>query len=424
MSTFTYQARDLEGKDVSGIIEADDARGAANSLREQGLFTLHLAPTMNARPATVVLPNGATQTNGSFTPGYTPTAPRTPRIGEQSSVHVAPFLVSVPLPELAMMYRQMGTLFNAGVPMVQAITTLAQQSRSSRLRAILTDAANVVASGHPFSHAMEKHPNVFAPIQIELIRAGETGGLLETMCNRLADYLERELETRRKLKRETLYPKIVLSVAGLVILILSFVQSGMGKSGVNLVVSRISFAAIVAAIAFGVWWLGRYLNQYPAFGAAWDRFKMLIPGTGDVARKYATARFARAMAALYSGGVNLFRAVEIGARACGNRAIGEQILSYAPALNNGEGISGMLARSGLLSPLAIQMARTGEQTGSLDTMMNKVADYLENEADAKAHQVAVVTGVLALLLAAAVVAYIVISFYVGMFSGIMQEGNQ
>ncbi len=423
MSTFTYQAKDLEGKDVSGIIEAPDARGAASSLRDQGLFTLHLAPTINPRPATVVLPSGATQTGGSFTPGFTPQPPAR-RIGEQSSVHIAPFLASVPLTELAMMFRQMGTLLNAGVPMVQSISTLAQQTRSGRLKAILVDATATVASGHPFSDAMEKYPAAFTPIQIELIRAGETGGLLETMCDRIADYLEREIETRRKLKRETLYPKIVLSVAGLVILILTFVQAGMGKTGANLVGSRIGFAATVGAIAFAVWWLGRYLNQFPAYGALWDRFKMHIPGAGDVARKYATARFARAMAALYAGGVNLYRAVEIGARACGNRAIGEQLLSHAPALNNGEGISGMLARSGLLSPLAIQMARTGEQTGSLDTMMNKVADYLENEADAKAHQVAVVTGVLTLIVAACVVAYIVISFYVGMFQGVFQEGNQ
>lgn len=423
MSTFTYQARDLEGKDVSGIIEADDARGAASSLREQGLFTLHLAETVNARPATVSLPTGATETRGSFTPGHTP-MPRTPRIGEQSSVHIAPFLISVPLPEVAIMFRQMGTLLNAGVPMVQSISTLAQQTRSGRLKSILEDATGIVASGNPFSDAMAKYPAVFAPIQVELIRAGETGGLLETMCDRIADYLEREIETRRKLKRETLYPKMVLGVAGLVILILTFVQAGMGKTGANLVGSRIGFAVTVGVIAFGIWWLARYLNQFPVYGGMWDRFKMRIPGTGDVARKYATARFARAMAALYGGGVNLFRAVEIGARACGNRAIGEEILSHAPALNNGEGISGMLARSGLLSPLAIQMARTGEQTGSLDTMMNKVADYLENEADAKAHQVAVITGVLALLLAACVVAYIVISFYVGMFSSIGQEGGE
>ena len=312
---------------------------------------------------------------------------------------------------------------NAGVPMVQTISTLAAQTRDGRLKKILGDFTGVVSSGHPLSFAMEKYPAVFPPIQVELIRAGELGGMLETMCNRVAGYLEREIETRRKLKRETMYPKMVLGVAGLVILILSWVQAGMGKTGVNLVGARIGVAAIVAAIGFGVWWAGRYLNQYPAFGAVWDRLKMLVPGAGDVARKYATARFARAMGALYAGGVNLFKAVEIAARACGNRAIGEEILSYAPLLQTGEGLSGMLSKSGLLSPMAVQMARTGEQTGSLDTMMDKVADYLEDEADTKAHQLAVTTGVLTLLFAACVVGYIVISFYAGMIGGIMRDAG-
>ena len=247
--------------------------------------------------------------------------------------------------------------------------------------------------------------------------------MLEIMCNRIADYLEREIEVRRKLKRETMYPKIVLFVAGLVVLILSYVQAGMGKSGTALVGSRVGFAATVGIIGFAIWWAGRYFNQYPALGAAWDRLKLLIPVAGDVARKYATARFTRALAALYAGGVNIFRAVEIAARACGNRAIGEQLLAHAPALANGEGIAGMLARTGLLSPLAVQMARTGEQTGSMDTMMNKVADYLEQEADVKAHQLAVASGVFALLLAACIVGYIAITFYAGMFGSIMKEGS-
>ena len=415
MPTFSYQAKDDAGKDISGVIDAPDARGASNALREQGLFTLHLAAARDAQPATVTHATGV-QTNGFG-------ANVAPPVGTQNTVYAAPFLMSVPLPELAMMFRQMGTLFNAGIPMVQAITTLAAQTQSGRLKRILTDAAGVVAGGNPLSAALEKYPAVFAPIQIELVRAGELGGLLEVMCNRIADYLEREIETRRKLKRETAYPKMVLGVAGIVVLILTFVQNGMGRTGVNLVVARVGFAAIVAALGFGAWWAGRYLNQYPAFGAAWDRAKMLIPGAGDVARQYATARFARAMGALYAGGVNLFKAVEIAARACGNRAIGEQILGLAPLLQTGEGLSGMLARSGLLSPIAVQMARTGEQTGSLDTMMDKVADYLENEADTKAHQLAVATGVFTLIVAAVVVGFIVISFYGGMISGIMREGG-
>lgn len=415
----------MEGNDLSGLIEAEDARAAANSLREQGLFTLHLGPATAAQPATVIQPDG-TDLNPPIQPILQPDGlssfNRNP-IGTQSTVYVAPFLLSVPLPELAMMYRQMSTLFNAGVPMVQAISTLAEQTRHDRLKKILQDAARTVAGGNPFSKVMDQYPAVFTPIQIELIRAGEAGGMLEIMCNRIADYLEREVEVRRKLKRETLYPKIVLFVAGLVILILSFVQAGMGKSGTSAVTSRIGFAAIVGAIGFAIWWAGRYFNQYPALGAMWDRIKMLVPGAGDVARKYATARFTRALAALYAGGVNIFRAVEISARACGNRAIGEQLLQHAPALANGEGIAGMLARTGLLSPLAVQMARTGEQTGSMDTMMNKVADYLEQEADVKAHQLAVASGVAALVLAACVVGYIAISFYAGMFGSIMHDAE-
>ncbi|MBC8141454.1 MAG: type II secretion system F family protein [Armatimonadetes bacterium] len=415
MPTFTYQAKNEDGKDTSGVIEADDAREASNRLREQGLFTMHLAAARNAPAATV------TQ-RGETAPRLLPGGQYVP-VGAQTTIHAAPFLVGVPLPDLAIMFRQMGTLFNAGVPMVQAITTLATQSQNGRLKDILKDAAQTVAGGHPLSAALERYPAVFTPIQIELVRAGEIGGLLEVMCERIAGYLEREIETRRKLKRETMYPKIVLGVAGFVILLLTFVQNGMGKTGANLVVSRVGFAAGVGAIAFAVWWAGRYLNQYPAFGAAWDRAKMLVPGAGDVARKYATARFARAMGALYAGGVNLFRAVEIGARACGNRAIGEQILRLAPLLQQGSGLSEMLAQSGLLSPIAVQMARTGEQTGSLDTMMDKVADYLEDEADVKAHQLAVGTGVFALLLAACVVAYIVISFYGGMMTSLLKEAG-
>jgi type II secretory pathway component PulF len=186
-------------------------------------------------------------------------------------------------------------------------------------------------------------------------------------------------------------------------------------------VGRLTFGATVLGIGFGLWWLGRFLNQFPALGAAWDHFKMFVPAVGGVTRRYATARFARALGALYAGGVLLPRAVESAARACGNRAITERILAHAPRLNQGEGISDMLYGAGLLSPLAVQMARTGEQTGSLDTMMDKVADYLESEADAKAHQLAVVAGVVALLVAAAVVLFIALSFYAGGLRNAVQQ---
>jgi len=416
MPTFSYDARDGTGRTLSGIIEATEQSAAAATLREQGLWATRIEPVRGSAVGTAT--SAAAHTAVAQT-GYAP--PRDAPLGAQAKIDIAPFLMSVPLQELAIFYRQLATLLDAGVTMAQALATLADQTRHPRMRSVLREAASLVAGGSPLSSVMVRHPSVFTTLQVELIRAGELGGMMDQMCTRLANYLEREMETRRKLKRETLYPKIVLFVAGLVILILAFVQSGMGQTGVAAVMARVTFAVVVAAVVFGLWWLGRYLNQFPGVGAAWDHFKMLIPGVGGVVRRYSTARFCRALGALYSGGVNITRAVEISARACGNRAIGQRLLAGAPALNAGEGLSGVLARSGLLEPIAVQMARTGEQTGGLDTMMNKVADYLEAEADTKAHQLAVAAGVAMLLFAALIVGYIVISFYVGRFTGLLNE---
>jgi type II secretory pathway component PulF len=420
MATFTYEAKDNVGRTVSGLIEAAAEREAASMLRDQGLFATRIAPM-----------GGAARNGGGASPAL-PSPDGTAMggsVGAPLRVDAAPFLVTVPLPELAMMYRQLATLMNAGVPIVQAVSTMAAQTRNGRLRNILNEGANHIAGGNTLSSVMERYPSVFSGIQVELVRAGETGGMLERMCLRLSEYLEREVEVRRKLKRETLYPKLVLGVAGLVILILGFVKAGArpdgggldASAGASAVGRQVLFAIEVGVVVFLGWWLARFLNQFPAFGAAWDRFKLLIPGLGGVSRAYATARFARALAALYSGGINIFRAVETAAKACGNRAVARQLLLNAPALQSGEGVSGMLARSGLLAPMAVQMARTGEQTGSMDIMMDKVADYLESEADTKAKQFATIGGVLLLIIAALVVAFIVISFYAGYFAQAFKE---
>lgn len=400
MPTFSYEAKDTAGKTLAGIIEALDPSGAAANLREQGLW-----------PTRIEAVGAAARSARSCESGDD-------RMGAQRRVDAAPFLLAVPIPILAQMYRQFATLMNAGVPISQAMTTLAQQTTNGRLKEILGEVAASVNAGGNLTTVMERHPSTFTTIQIELIRAGETSGLLDVMANRIADYLEKELDVRRKLKRETLYPKIVLFVAGCVILLLGFLKSGSGGF-----FGMVTFAATVAGAAFGLWWLARYMNQFPAFGAAWDHVKLLIPGPGGVTRRYATARFTRALGTLYGGGVLLPRAVETAARACGNRAIGQRLLDSAPAMNTGGGLTAVLEHSGLLSPMAVQMARTGEQTGRLDTMMDKVADYLESEADAKAHQLAVFAGVGALLLAALVVAYIAISFYTGMIGNVTREGG-
>ena len=397
MPTFSYEAKDNTGRTVSGLIEAGEARGAAGALREQGLWPTRIDPL------------GATAKAA---------APDT-RVGAQSRIEIAPWFGSVPLTMLAMMYRQFATLMDSGVPIAQSMTTLAKQTTNGRLKQILGECSDAVNRGSGMSSVMERYPGTFNGIQLELIRAGETSGQMDLMATRIAEYLEKEIDIRRRLKQETLYPKIVLFVAWLVGGLLLYLRIG-GKGSVG---GMLTATAIAVGTLFAVWWGGRYLCQYPSFGARWDYVKLLVPGTGGVTRRYATARFTRALASMYSSGILLPRAVESAARACGNRAIGQQIVSHAGALNMGEGISTMLERAGLLSPMAVQMARTGEQTGGLDIMMNKVADYLEGEADSKAHQLAVFAGVAALLFASLIVGYIVISAYGGMASSAVNGGG-
>ena len=410
MPTFSYHAKDRDGRQISGLIDAVNPSLAAASLREQGLF-----------PSKIELSSvGTTHDHGS---NPTPNPQRPSSVGTPSRVEFAPFAVSVPLQELAMFYRQFATLLRSGVPLLQALNALEQQTRHTRLKTILRECQAAISSGAPLSQVMDNYPAVFSTMQIELIRAGETGGMLETMCNRLADYLEREIDIRRKLSRETLYPKIVLSLAGIVYLVIKWTQAGMGASGSALVVEKIKFAGLVAVGGIFFWWLARFLNQFPGFGAAWDNLKMFIPGVGGVSRRYATARFCRALSALFSGGVNIVRAVEIAGRACGNRAIAEAMLDGVPLLMSGQGIAAVLARSGVLSPIAVQMARTGEQTGNLDDMLNRVADFLESEADLKAHQLAVSLGVFAILVAAAIVLMLAIQGYMGVANQAMSAAD-
>ena len=448
MPTYSYDARDLNGNVLSGIIEADAPTGAASALREQGLYPSRIERVNNATTAVVTPPrvpemgyngplnpiNPTMAQNSSpltdfpltSTPFPQPSMPSggspppsLPGDDDSRGISAIPWLTGVGLQDLAINYRQMATLFDAGVPMVQALTTLSDQTRNTNLRKILKECATAVSSGYPLSSVMFRYPNVFTTLQYEMIRAGETSGMLELMCGRLAGYLEREIEVRRKLKKETLYPKIVGFIALLVFMLLAGLSSGkslvvtIGMTVVGLVVG-----------GFGIWWLSRFLYQLPDVAAAWDGFKLMIPGLGGVVRRYSTARFCRALGTLYSGGVNLTRAVEISARACGNGAIAKRLLDNAHVLNFGEGLSGMLEKSGLLSPIAVQMARTGEQTGSLDIMMEKVADYLEDEADVKSHQLATSVGVVMMLLAGLLVLFIAISFFTGYFSHIFSEADK
>jgi type II secretory pathway component PulF len=436
MPTFSYTARDPHGNTVSGMIEASEPRGAAESLHEQGLFPMRIEqvgrtmartlkendqlPSEEATPDGVPVAPLPPDEPGTFAPPLQAPGPAgpPPPTGDNGSngfapeprpkIEMIPWATGVRLPELAVMYRELATLMNAGVPMGQSFAALSDQSRSVRLRAILRDCEAAIARGQPISSVMREHPTVFTPLQYEMIRAGETTGGIDLMCSRLAGYLEREIELRRRIKQQTLTQKFTLGVAALVIMVLSAVTGGAAMFW-----TAFGTEATIVGVGFGLWWGGRYLYQFPEFAAGWDTIKLAIPGIGGVGRRYATARFARSLATLYTGGVPIFRAVTIAAKTCGNGAIASQLLSQVDSLNHGGSITDLLMRARLLSPLAVQMARTGEQTGSLDVMMEKVADNLESEADVQAHQLSVTLGVSMTLIAGLITLIICIAGYGG-----------
>jgi len=254
MPLFIYRAQESNGQLTEGRIDARDASAVAVELRNRGLVPVRIErdTTGGGSYASVAGINTAPQA-APVSPHPHSTGTGNGRVGAVSRLELAPFLTAVPLPDLAAMYRQLATLLHAGVPMLQAVSALGDQTRQARLKRVLLQAGMLVSSGQPFSAAMERHPAVFSTMQVELIRAGEMGGMLETMCNRIADYLERETEIRRKLKRETLYPKIVLFVAFLTSVVVGFAQAGMGAAGVDVVKAKFTFAATVAGVALFVW---------------------------------------------------------------------------------------------------------------------------------------------------------------------------
>ena len=429
MPTYTYNAETKLGEQSTGVIEANSPALAAAYLREQGLIPIKIATSTMA----CKLENSTQSTQRPSSIGQTiglealdPPGPRGRfSMIQQLSRTFPPLLEEVQPMELATFYRQLAAMLHAGMPMVLAINGIRQQTTNATLKKILEDTARAVSVGRSLSDAMDAYPNVFNRMQCALIRAGELGGMLEGMCSRLAHYLEREVLIRTKLKRETLKPKITLFIAGIVVLILSWTQAGMGQAGLDVVWSKLLFVFSVALIGCAAWWIFQFLNKHPKFGAVWDELRMLIPGTGSVTRAYATAQFARALGALYAAGVLLPTAVDIAARSCGNRAIASAMIESVPVLMHGGGLSEMLASSGLLSDVAVQMARTGDQTGSIDAMMDKVADYLESDADSKSHQLAMAAGVGMLLFAGVIVGILVIGFYGGYFSSITNgSGSQ
>ncbi|MGE5925752.1 MAG: type II secretion system F family protein [Gemmatimonadota bacterium] len=298
--------------------------------------------------------------------------------------------------DIVIFTRQFATMINAGLPLVQSLTILAQQTENKALKDVTKAVVYDVESGNTLADAFAKHPKAFTDLYVNMVAAGEAGGILDTILLRLATFLEKNDALVRKVKGAMVYPGVIMAVAGIAIAVLlvfviptfseMFASAGMELPLPTRVVIALSdfligfWWAILAAIGLTVFAIRRY---YATAGGRKQIDTMMLhaPVLGDLIRKSAVSRFTRTLGTLISSGVSILDGLEITAKTSGNRVVHDAVMESRQSIAGGETIAAPLERSRVFPPMVISMIAVGEQTGGLDEMLSKIADFYDEEVD-------------------------------------------
>ena len=403
MAVFSYVAKDALGKVHKGSSEAENEQVLVRRLREKGFWVQKVSEERAAEQA----------------------APRPARRGFDIFGRVSGR-------DLSIFCRQFATMMNAGVSLVRCLSVLEEQTSSLRLREIIRDIQASVEAGETLSRALTKYPGVFSNLFVGLVRAGEVGGVLDETLNRLATFLEDDQRLKRRIKSAMTYPILVLTFAmgivlGLVTFIIPrfmelFTELGMKELPVptQILVSFSNFVKakwyiVIIAVVFLYVGFTRYIRTRTG-KRQWDWLKLRIPVFGKLNHKVAIARFSRTLATLMVSGVPILQALETVAGAIDNNIIADAVMAARAAIREGERIGDPLAKSGLFPPMVVQMVSIGEETGSLDAMLGKVADFYESEVEATLQSLAAALEPVMIVLLGGVVGFIVISMFLPLIS--------
>lgn len=299
--------------------------------------------------------------------------------------------------DIVIFTRQFATMINSGLPLVQSLDILAEQCENPILRKAIQDVLYDVESGHTLADALRKHPKIFTDLYVNMVAAGEAGGILDTILLRLATFLEKNDALVRKIKGAMVYPGVIFSVAIIAIsILLLFViptfETMFESAGIPLPLPT-RVVIVMSQVLQGYWWAFLAGGIAAAFGIRYaygtddghlmiDRMMLGFPIIGDLQRKAAVARFTRTLGTLVSSGVSILEGLEITARTAGNRVIHDAVMGSRASIAGGETIAGPLKESGVFPPMVVQMINVGEQTGGLDEMLSKIADFYDEEVDA------------------------------------------
>jgi type IV pilus assembly protein PilC len=332
--------------------------------------------------------------------------------------------------EIVIFTRQFSTMINSGLPLVQSLSILAEQTENKFLAKIISQVLSDIESGHTLADAMAKHPKVFPELYINMVAAGEAGGILDTILNRLAVFLEKNDALARKIKGAMMYPGVMLTVVVLATTVLLwkvvpvfagiFTEAGMELPMPTAVVLGISefLQSYMIHIVIGVILTIVAIKKY--YGTSGgkliiDRLMLKMPVLGDLARKGAVSRFTRTLGTLVSSGVPILEGLEITARTSGNRVVHDAIMGSRASIAGGATIAEPLKESGVFPPMVVQMINVGEQTGGLDEMLSKIADFYDDEVDAAVTALTSVLEPIMIVVMGVVIGGMVVAMYLPMF---------
>jgi len=398
MANFAYKALDARGTQAAGQIEGESKAAVAAALRGKGFTVLDL--------------NEVKQGWGQIDIGG-----------------------RVKAKDLTVFSRQFATMVNSGLSMLRCLYVLEEQTPNKKLAKVVGEVRGDVEAGISLSDALAKHPKIFSRLYVSMVRAGELGGILDEVLNRLATQLEKEDSIRRAVKSAMVYPVLIGSFAIIVLIgmvlflipifagmykdlgnaklpLLTRIMMGISNAALSFPMNVVILAAIIAAI-YG---LLRF-KRTDRGTHIWDRFKLHIPmGIGEIIRKLAVARFSRTLGTLITSGVPILQAIEITGQAAGNVVIEDAMGDVQQSVKEGQSITAPLEKISVFPAMVTQMISVGEETGSLDAMLGKIADFYEDEVNAAVKSLTSILEPILMLFVGALVGTVVISMYLPIFN--------
>ena len=397
--TFEYAVRDKAGKIIKGRVEANNQAAVANRLREMGLAAVSINEVSTS--------------------------------GLQREISIPGFEEKVKLKDLAVMSRQMATMISAGLSLLRTLSILAEQTESKPLAKCLGQVRSEVETGGSLSAALAKHREVFPPLMINIVRAGEIGGFLEKALVSVAENYEAEVKLRGRIKSAMSYPVVVfciaiIAVAVMLIFIVPVFKNMFDGLGGTLpaptlflvwlsgVMKWLSPVIIVGVIAFMSWW--RKHKHDDAVRSRVDPAKLKVPVFGDLFKKIAIARFSRNFGTMIGAGVPLLQALDIVGEVSGNYVIEQAIKDVQDSVRRGEPLTGPLAKHEVFPSMVTQMMAVGEDSGSLETMLEKISEFYDQEVESTTEQLTSLIEPIMILGIGIIVGGMIVALYLPIFN--------